>query len=215
MSLSETSDSQDLKRQTSFFKDSFSDLYSNFVLLGELGLIWAFSVILIIPVGPVSAGIYWLVNKIVAGEEATVKELYRGVRKFWLEGLILEVIGLIFLGISLVDFYFYTRIEWFRELQITARTFIIALWFYLTVYFMLTLIYSLPLLVKYQTSAFGALKKSFFLVLYHPIEAVKLWFMTLVSLILSLLFPPVFILFFIGFAAILGLNSTRRLAGKA
>lgn len=170
-------------RQTfRLFRSSFSDWYYDLFLLLAVNIVWLVLTILIIPMGPATAGLYHICNEIAKGEPVSFSVFVAGMQRrlglsfrLWLTLLIMAVL-------IIVNMIFYF------SLHTTAGQIIGIIWIYIIVFFLMMQNYTWALLEQMEhPSVLKIIRNAALMTLDNVALTISMSLLTLVAFALSFL----------------------------
>lgn len=179
--------------------------YDLFVLIG-VNVMWALLSILILPMGPATAGLFYICNEVAKGEPISFSMFFAGMKRHARQGLILWLILVLIAALLIVNIVFYLN------LASTMGQIIGIIWMYVTVFWAFLLNYPFALLVQMETPSISKiLRNAALLTMDNVVLTVSLSLLTLLVIGLSI-FPLGFLPFALGFFAWLAIFQNKALS---
>ncbi len=172
--------------------------YDLFVLIG-VNITWLALSLLILPIGPATAALFYVANEVAKGEPLSFGLFWTGMRRYLKLSLQLSVALLLITVLIVVNIYFYLNMGQ------TIGQIIGIIWIYVTIVWGIMLNYPFALLVQMEKpGVLKILRNSVLLVLDNIVLSLSMSILTLVLIVLCI-FPLGFLPFPFGFFSLLAI----------
>ena len=179
--------------------------YDLFVLIG-VNIVWLVLSLLILPMGPATAGLFYVANEVAKGEPISFGLFWVGLRKHFVLSLKLALTLVIATLLLIVNLGFYFNV------QSTIAQIIGIIWIYVVVFWGIVLNFPFALLVQMdKPSVLKILRNSALLVLDNVRLSISMSILTLLLIGLSI-FPLGLLPFPFGFFSLLAIFQCKTLA---
>jgi uncharacterized membrane protein YesL len=186
-------------RALRLLRSSVSAWYYDLFILIAINIVWLAMSLLILPIGPATAALFYVANEVAKGEPLSFGLFWVGLRRFWRLGLLLSLAVLIITLLIIVNIYFYLNMGQ------TIGQIIGIIWIYVILIWGVVLNYPFALLVQMEKpSLFKILRNSVLLVLDNLALSLSMTILTVVVIILCI-FPLGFLPFPFGFFCLLAI----------
>lgn len=150
-----------------------------------------------ITLGGATAAVNYMMNRIIAKEETSLKDFWEGFRKFFVRGSILLFFGV--LGFVILVFNI-----WFSGNYPSTIFMILAgFWIWGIIYLYSMLQFVFPFLTQQNAGVFTILKRAALITLDNPLASVILLVFSLIVIVLSVLLVAPILIFTASFMALL------------
>lgn len=204
-------------------KKCFYDFYNHLFLMTIVSLIWFFPVAYLlflgiggfltkqllpmIPalifVGPLTIAAFAVCNQALKTGQGTLLDYFRGLKKYFLKGMVAYWLHAVILIVLFTDFFFFSRFGNKIVMYLSG------IWLYLVVFFLMSQIYFWSLLVETDKRTLLCLKHSFLLTLDNLLFTSMIFLILVGLLALSIATAGVMLaVTFAGFLGILANSAT-------
>lgn len=193
-------------RALRLLRASFSAWYYDvFVLIGA-NVVWLALSLLILPIGPATAGLFYVCNEVAKGEPISFSMFWAGMKRYGVLSVKLAAVLIIITVLLIVNVSFYF------ELRTSVGQVLGFIFTYLIVFWAFLLNYPFALLVQMERpSVLRILRNSALLTLDNIRLTVSLSLVTLLLMFLSI-FPLGFVPYLVGLFALLAIFQCKALA---
>jgi hypothetical protein len=177
------------------------------IFLQALDLIWVLllTLVLLLPLPVVSAGISWVTNQITHGRSVGWGTFADGVRRYWDKGLIVALVNLVALGLIATNIQFYGGV-----LHGGWTNFAVSAWLVVLVYWLLAQVFWFPMLLEMENEKlFRALRFALALVIVTPGFTLTLGVLLVVVVVLSVVLTVPAVLFLAALLLLIANHATR------
>ncbi len=177
---------------------SIRDFYEEMFLFVPLNLVWWLAAILVIPLAPVSAGLYYISHRIAHEQRVGADFFKEAVRDFLWPSLRLGVLDVVILITILVNLMFYSRFtNWIRLITI--------LWIYGLILWAAAQLYLFPLLFEQQEpKVLTVVRNAAVLVLAQPLFTLVVFLLAVVLTVICVVLPVLLVLVWPGLMSLIG-----------
>ncbi|MHB1295812.1 MAG: YesL family protein [Anaerolineae bacterium] len=198
-----------IKEAMGVFWQSLKDTWEELFSIAIVNLVWLFASFTVVLFPVVTAGMYYVCNRVAHGKTFHFSDFVDGIKKFWWRSLLWFLANIVVIALFIVNIYFYSSFEGSWVVVIGG------LWLALLVFWLSMQIYFWPLMVEQtEIKMIRAWRNAAFLILANPFFA---FFIVTFSVVLfaasaALTLP----LIFVGMAvvAILANNAVLTLLAK-
>jgi len=149
-----------------------------------------------ITMGGATGAVHYRMNLVLQGEDTTLKDVWEGLKRYWLRSTILLVLGIF--GIVLLIFNI-----WFSQnYPFTLFLVLSGIWIWGMIFWIALHQYVFPFLVNQNIGVLKALKRGALIVLDNPLPSVILLVLSAIVVALSLVFAAPLLIFVASFLAI-------------
>ena len=193
-------------RALRMLRASLSAWYYDFFVLIAVNVVWLVLCLLILPIGPATAGLFYICNEVVKGEPISFSMFITGMKRFAaisakLAAVLITLTILLFVNVS---FYF--------ELNSSFGQVLGFVFIYLIIFWALMLNYPFALLVQMdRPGLLKILRNSALLALDNVRLTVSMSLITLLLMLLSV-FPLGFLPYLLGFFTLLAIFQCKCVA---
>ena len=153
-------------------------------------------VIGLVTMGGATGAVHYRMNRVVLGEETSLKDMWEGFKLYWLRGTIL--ITLAILGFLLLLFNM-----WFSQNYPTTLFMILSgLWIWGIIFWFALNQFVFPFLTNQDIGVIKTLKRSALIILDNPLTTLVLLVLSVIVVALSLVFAAPLLIFVASFLAI-------------
>ncbi len=177
---------------------SIRDFYEEMFLFVPLNLVWWVAAVLLLPLPPVAAGLYYISHRIVHEQRVGADFFKEAARDFLWPSVRLALLDLAILSIIVVNLFFYSQFtNWIQLITI--------LWIYGLILWLGLQLYLFPLLFEQQEpKALTAVRNAIILVLTRPLYTLIILVLALILTAVSFVLPVLLVLAWPGVMTLIG-----------
>ncbi len=150
-----------------------------------------------ITIGGATSAVHYRMNRVVEGEETSLRDMWEGFRLYWVRGTLLFALAI--LGVLILVFNI-----WFSQnYSITVFMILSGLWVWGIVFWVALHQFAFPLLMNQDRGVFLTLKRAALIVLANPLPTVLLLVFSAIVVFLSVLFAAPLLIYMASFLALL------------
>jgi uncharacterized membrane protein YesL len=193
-------------RALRLLRSSISAWYYDLFVLIAANIVWLVLSLLVLPLGPATAGLFYISNECAKGEPLSFGLFWKGMRRYARLSIKLSI-AIIVITILLV-----VNVAFYLNLHSTIGQIIGIVWIYAVVFWGIVLNYPFALMVQMDNpSLLKILRNSLLLFLDNVALSISMSIVTILIIVLSI-FPLGFLPYIFGFFALLAIFQCKCLA---
>ncbi len=172
-----------MMRALRLLRSTVSAWYYDLFVLAAANIVWFVLCLLILPIGPATAGLFYISNEVAKGEPISFRLFWLGMRRFLGLSVKLSIVIVVITSLIVINGIFYLR------LHSTIGMIVGIMWTYALVFWGFLLTYPFALLVQMENPGIiKIMRAAVLLVLDNVIFTISVVILTLLLLAVSL-FP--------------------------
>lgn len=153
-------------------------------------------VIGLVTMGGATGAVHYRMNRVMMGEDTSLRDLWEGLKRYWLRGTILMALAI--LGLLLLIFNM-----WFSQNYPTTLFMILSgLWVWGIIFWLALHQFAFPFLINQDIGVLKTLKRAALIVLDNPLPTLVLLVLSTLVVVLSVVFAAPLLIFVASFLGI-------------
>lgn len=188
-----------MMRALRLLRSSISTWYYDFFVLLAVNVIWLVLSALIIPIGPATAGLFYIANEAAKGEPLSFGLFWQGMRRYAGPSIKLAI------AIVVITLLLIVNIQFYLGLNSTIGQIIGIIWIYVFIFWGLVLNYPYALLVQAEKPSLVKILRNSLLIFMDNIAfSLSMTFIAFLLIVLSV-FPLGFLPYVFGFFSLMAI----------